>query len=179
MDESHQDMETELLELEADLRDRLRIDPQALEQEFLACPTHIAYLGAKNARAIGVHLRAKIHCKKLWGLLLMQAREDIEDEQARAQDAENAAALAGERKAKDVKVRVTESMVESRAQQMTSWQDAQEAEAAAEVARELAKSNLAAIMAKKDMLVQLGANARAEMERDPIIRDRLRVQREG
>jgi hypothetical protein len=175
--EEDQDVDTELLELEADLRDRLRIDPMALEQEFVRAPANIAYLGNKHAQAIGAHLRAKIRVKKLWGLVLMQARENLEQENEENQQAENASAAKSDRKPKDVKVRITESMVEARAHQMKMWQDAQEDEVNAEVAREVAKANFEAIRAKKDMLVQLGATFRAEMERDPVVRDRLRVQR--
>lgn len=168
---------TELLEIEQDLRERLRIDPLALEQEFITCPGNIAYLGAKHGAAIRDHLRAEIRRKKLWGLLLIQAREELESLQQEAQTKENLAASVGDRKTKDVKVRVTESMVESHAQQLAAWQRAQEEEIEAEVTREVARTNLAAMLAKKDMLVQMGANQRAEMERDPTIRNTVMMRR--
>jgi hypothetical protein len=170
---------TALLELELDLRDRLRIDPLALEKEFIEIPAQIAYFGAVYGRSIGEHLRAEIRRKKLWGLVVMQARDDLEIENDRAAIRETSDATKENRKPKDVKIRITESMVESRAQQSKLWEDAQLDEARAEVHRETSKSNLAAILAKKDMLIQMGANARAEMERDPIIRDRIRVNRDG
>lgn len=166
-----------LLELEQDLRERLRIDPAGLQDEFLRCPANIALIAARHAKAIGENLRAKIRSKKLWGLMMMQAREDLEAANDSAQTLEDTGAEKEKRKAKDVRVRITESMVESRAHQMPAWVDAQENEVVSEVVRETAKGNLAAIMAKKDCLVQLGASARAELERDPVVRDRLRVQR--
>ena len=168
-------------EIEAELYDRLKLDPLALDNEFLTCASNIAWLGAKHGAALRDYLRAKIASKKLWALLLIQAREDLLAEQDEKQNAEDAAALVEKRKAKDVKARVTESIVESRAGTYPMWLDAQEREADAEVAMTVAKTNLTAMLAKRDMLVQMGANVRAEMERDPTIRahkDHQRRERE-
>jgi hypothetical protein len=169
--------EVALLEMEEDLRERIVIDPLALEREFVSCPSHIAHLGAVHGRAIRTHLRAKVRSKKTWGIVLIQAREDLEQQQEDAQRREDFKAAAEKRKARDVRERILKDQIESHAQQMGAWREAQEAEIDAEVVREVAKSNLAAMLAKKDMLVQLGANQRAEMERDPVIRDRRAVQR--
>jgi hypothetical protein len=157
-------------EIEAELYDRLRIDPLALDTEFIQCPSNIAWLGAKHGAALRTYLHAKIGSKKLWALLLIQAREDLQAEQDERQDAEEKAAAAGGRKPTKVKERVTVGEVESRAGTYPMWLDAQAREADAEVAMTIAKTNLTAMLAKRDMLVQMGANVRAEMERDPIIR---------
>jgi hypothetical protein len=161
---------TDDLELEADLMDRLKIDPMALDHEFITCASNIAYLGAKHGHALREHLRAKIRTKKLQALLLIQARDDLEGRREELQDEENALALKEKRKAKDVKLSITESTVEANARQMPQWVDTEEAEIEAEVAASIAKTNLTASLAKRDMLVQMGANVRAEMERDPTIR---------
>jgi len=171
--------EAEDLELEAELYDRLKIDPASLDTEFINCPANIAYLGAKHGTAVRAHLMAKIHTKKMWALYLVQAREDLQAEQEDAQAREDKLAAVEKRKAKDIKQRITESMVESRASAMPSWFDAQAAEVEAEVAAVVAKTNLTAMLAKRDMLVQMGANLRAEMERDPIIRSHKSQGRHG
>lgn len=144
------------VELELSLRERLRIEPLALEEEFVRCPMDIAYLVAVNARAIDGHLRAKAHAKKIRGLLDLQVRQEAQ---------ENGRKL-------------NEGAIDALVEISDRWQEVQQAENDAEVARELAKGNLAAMMAKKDMLVQMGANVRAEMERDPMIR-KTRVAHRG
>lgn len=161
-------------ELELDLRERLRINPLMLQPEFVRIPMHIAVLGKRHGEAVENRLRAKTRSKKLWGLMLMQARDDLEQENDRKQQVEYDTAEREKRKALDVRVRITESMVDSRAWQYPVWLAAQDDEAAAERREVAAKANFEAIRAKKDALVQLGATERAEMERDPIVRDRAR-----
>jgi hypothetical protein len=79
-------------EIEAELYDRLKIDPLALDHEFLTCASNIAWLGAKHGSALRTYLHAKIGSKKLWALLLIQAREDLQGEQDEKQNAEDALA---------------------------------------------------------------------------------------
>lgn len=169
--------------LEASLRDAVRLEPLALEEEFVRCPADIAWWTAKSARAIGEHLRSKARAKKLRGLLEIRARTELRaEEDARAESdppAEEAPPEepAGKRRAARPRAaraveRVTESMVAARVEQYAEWQAAQDAEIGAEVERERLKGAVLALLAKKDMLVQMGANHRAEMEREPIIRQR-------
>jgi len=138
-------------------RQTLRIDPQALNEEFYRCPNDIAYLAAVHAQAIGLHLRAKARAKRLLGLLRIRARLELE--------------TAGKKP--------TESQVDARVDQMPEYQQAQSDEIDAEVARETAKGRVTGIVAKRDMLVQLGANHRQEMQMDPVIRDNKRAGRDG
>ena len=155
-----EDAGTATLELELDLRERLRIDPQALQDEFVACPANIAYLGARHGCALRDHLRAKIRSKKTRALLAVQWRQDILDTNGK----------------------VTDAQVEQAVDRDPRWVDVAHAEVDAEVAAVTTKTDVAAMLAKKDMLVQLGATDRAEMERDPVVRrDRAdsRRTREG
>jgi hypothetical protein len=137
-------------------RQTLRIDPEALNDEFYRCPNDIAYLAAVHAQAIGLHLRAKARAKRLLGLLRIRARLELE--------------TAGTKKP-------TESQVDARVDQMHEYQQAQSDEIDAEVARETAKGRVTGIVAKRDCLIQLGANHRQEMQLDPVIRDRAFVRR--
>lgn len=142
------------------LRARLRIDPEALEEEFLACPADIAYLGALHARAIGEQLRAEGKAKRIRGLVYVQTRQRLIDAHGKA----------------------TEAHIEAEVDQDKRVVLADAEEIDAQVTLTKAKADFAAVMAKRDMLVQMGATYRAEMERDPAIareRRELRAARRG
>lgn len=138
--------------VEARLRDAARIEPLALDEEFVRMPSDIAWWTARHAAAIGHALRAKAKAKALRGLLYLQARDRITQAGGKP----------------------TEAQCDAFVDNDTRWAEAQEAEISADVERERLKGAVAALMAKRDMLVQMGANVRAEMERDPVVRDRAR-----
>lgn len=138
--------------VEARLRAAARIDPLALDDEFVRLPGDVAFWTARHAAAIGHHLRAEAKRKKLRGLLLLEAREDM---------------LANG-------LKPTESQVDAMVEHDQRYQDALVDEIATEVERERLKGAVTALLTKRDMCVQLGANHRAEMERDPVIRERAR-----
>lgn len=186
--------------LEASLRDAVRSEPAALESEFVRIGSDIAYWTARHAVAIGVHLRAKARAKKLRALLFIEAREappepefeaptGAEVAAATGVDLETAEAVAeagktatkGKKSAPKPKAppRLTEKDADARVEVDDRWQAAQDAEIVAEVEREKMKGAVAALAAKKDALVQLGANYRAELERDPVIRERHFADRLG
>lgn len=160
--------DVDTLELEAELYNRLKIDPMDLEREFINCAANIAYLGAQHGAALRDNLRAKIRVKKLWALLLIQAREDLEPTSPK---------LGPDGKFSKTSKGPTVGEVEAHASQMPAWGQAQEEDTESEVALAIAKTNLTAMLAKRDMLVQMGANVRAEMERDPTIRAHKEHQR--
>lgn len=145
------------LELEAGLRERLKIEPLALEEEFLRCPADIAYIAALHGRAIEELNRAKVYARKIKGLVYNAHRQQM----------------------LDASLKPTEGQIEARLDQDERWIQAQLEEGAAENVAATARGNLNAIMAKKDMLVQMGATQRAEMEREPMIRDRTRFARDN
>lgn len=151
----HEDIGLQTLEAENELRDRLKITPEALEEEFVAIPGDIAYIAGRHARASTNHLLAKVRTARLRALLTAEARQKLMDLGSKA----------------------TVNEVEAAVDSDDRWVSAQvdEIEAAAMVAVE--KGALLAIVAKRDMLVQLGANHRAEMERDPSILAVKRGQR--
>lgn len=179
--------------LEADLRDAVRVEPLALEEEFVRTPGDLAYWTARHAVAIGVHLRAKARAKKLRALLFLEAREipdapaELEAPTAAEPTAELVELPGGTKAAGKVKApakprapsKPTEKDAEARVELDDRWQAAQDAEIVAEVEREKMKGAVAALVAKKDMLVQLGANQRAELERDPVVRERHFADRLG
>lgn len=144
------------LALELELRDRIRVNPEALEEEFVRLPGDVAYLGAQHARALERHLRAKAEARRAWSAAFLIKRQELLDAHGKATEEMVKAAVEG-----DLRVRA-----------------AQDAEIVADVARAKAKTDLDAVLCKKDMVVQLGANYRAEMERDPALRRDRAAQRQ-
>lgn len=166
--------EGEAEELEARLRDAVRLEPLALEEEFVRIPSDIAYWTSRHARAIGAHLRATARKKRLWGLLRVQAQRELEEEELErctikvSHDGKVEGPAKPPKKYKDPTVDAIDARVES----YPEWRTATDDEADAEVERERLKGAVLALIAKRDMLVQMGANHRAEMERDPVIREK-------
>lgn len=160
-------------ELEAELREAARIEPTCIDEEFVRLPTDIAWWTARHARAIGVHLTAEAKAKRLRGFLEIDARRRLEDLARLKLEAERDP----DAKKQKREQRITEAMVAAEVEQDPRWHEAQADEIAAEVERERMKGAVAAMMAKRDALIQLGANARAEMQHDPVIRDTARVGR--
>lgn len=155
-DEAAEELEARIADEELKLRERLKIEPLALEEEFVRCPSDISYQSAKYARALGEYLRCRSAQKRMRGLLLLKAYQQLRDTGGKP----------------------TESQVAAMVDQDPRWLRMRHAEDNADALREKAKGDMQAVLAKKDMLVQMGATARAEMERDPAIRDRRYVQRE-
>jgi hypothetical protein len=147
-------VEGSLEEAEIELRDMLVTDPEKIVQSFTEMPSQIAWAATRHAQAVRTHLRTKARARRLRGLLEIQAREEL----------------------RQFYPKPTESQVAARTEQDARWVVAQEEEIEAEVSRELTKGLLEAARCKRDMLISIGATLRAELERDPVIRDRMNVR---
>ncbi len=160
------------------LRARLRIDPLALQDEFLRIAVDISYFAGLHGVAVENELRAESRAKKLRALYEMEAREALADDLDRAQARENKLAENEKRKPDNVRGRgVTEGMIKAWVDSKPEWFDV-EMDVADSARRAIeAKGNMSAVMAKRDALIQLGATERAEMERDPSIREKARSVR--
>ena len=153
MSEADHDPRADDLELEARLREMVRVDPHEIEQMFSEIPAFIASASERSARATEAYLRAKAAVKRLRALHWLEAKNDLKD--------------AGERPTEKMIDATVDADIDKRLQPYL------EAEIEAEVEAIRAKGILVALQAKKDALVSIGANLRAELERDPIIRSRL------
>jgi hypothetical protein len=140
-----------LLEEEQAIRERVRVDPNALDDDLERCAPDIAYLGARHARATLAYGRARIGAKKIRALAYVRAKQ--------AALAEYGSSRGG----------ATADLVEAMTDQDPDYLAAAELEIQAEAVLALAKSNLDAARARKDMLVQCAATRRAEMERDAYV----------
>jgi hypothetical protein len=130
--------------------------PEAIEEEFVRCPADIAYWNERLARAL----------KEL--LLAKQAREQVG---ARLHlELKARASLEG----KDTKVKPpTVDDLNAAVEVAPEYQAAKLREIEAEVDKARAWGVVEALRVKRDMLVQLGARQRIEMENDPVIRARF------
>lgn len=123
------------------LRECLTIEHEALRQEFIRIPADLAYWGERYAIAVGAHLAAEHDRKVIYAKTHLIVKET--------------AALKGQK----ISEKDTESWVEQTPEVMT----ARTTEIEAEATMHLARSRRDALMAKKDMVVSLGAMARSEM----------------
>lgn len=137
------------------LRECVTIEPMALEEEFVRVPSDLAYWGAQWADAQKAASMAKL------------TRDQVEA----AIDAEHRAeaAAAGEK--------VTEKVIASRVL-LDSRMKAVEIELIeAEARSSRARAFCDAVRAKRDMVVSLGSQVRAEMAANPSLRDTMTTAR--
>jgi hypothetical protein len=142
-------IEHDLLEEELAMRDRLRADPNCLDEDMTRCSADIAYIGGRLARAHLAYTHAKIGAKKRRALAYLAAKSDAADQYG-----------------KGATVDVVNALTDLNA----DYLEAVHLEAVAEAVLALAKTNLAAAQARKDMLIQMASTRRSEMERDPVVR---------
>ncbi len=134
--------------------------PELLDEEFKRLPGDLAYWGERYAQALRLHLDAKAGAKVTRAKRELEIREKLRSE--------------APTDAKGKPERVTEGAVTCSLESDDQVIDADTAERIAEVEVQRIKVILDAIRAKRDMIIQLGAQYRAEMERDPSLRTRAR-----
>lgn len=124
------------------------IDPINLNESFVRLPGDMAYAGALYRDSVQAYLTAKrdFQVKEAEIRLVTRAR------------------LKGEGS------RVTESTVEATVLTNPAWSSAKQTYIEAEAEMTGAKLRVEAIKAKRDMLIQMGAQYREEMKADPQIR---------
>lgn len=138
--------------------------PELLDEEFKRLPADLAYWGERNAVALREHLDAKANAK------IVRARRELEIREKLRSEAPT--------DAKGKAERVTEGSVTCALESDDQVIEADVAERISEVEVVRIKVILDAIRSKKDMLVQLGAQYRAEMAGDPSLAARARDFRE-
>ena len=143
------------LDVDKYLAECVQIFPEGLQEEFVRLPADLAYWNARFAEALRGFLTGKINL-------------DRTEARCRIEERERLGAAGG---------KVTESMVESAVEAAPEMEKAREALMEAEVEKVRLYGVLDAIRAKRDMLISLGAQHRAEMAGDPSIRERDRAAR--
>ena len=143
---------------EQTIQNMLKIDPLELERELVGCAATIAYMGAIHARVLETHSRAKARAERTRSLVWIEERERLQNEHGSGRGG------------------ATEKLIEAFVSKSYSVQSAEDEAITTEVALSQARSNLQAALARKDVLVAISANRRAEMQLDPSIRDVGRAQ---
>jgi hypothetical protein len=131
----------------------IKIEPLALEEEFVRLPGDLAYWNAQYAAAYEAYLLAEV-------------RRDRAKFQA-------AAAARAALKQRDPKA--TEAAIEADWRRDPTFQQADLDMAYADGEKERLRGVCESLRAKREMLVSLGAHIRAEMGMDPTIRREQRL----
>lgn len=123
------------------LKESVGITPEAISEEFIRTPSDMAYWGERYAESVTRALRAYHDRKRAYAEALLTVK--------------------GLAKANNEKL--TEADAAAKAEVDPSYQAAVVEEAEAEGAKAAAKTRFDAVVAKKDMIVSIGATQRAEM----------------
>jgi hypothetical protein len=143
------------IEVEQYLKDSVDIEPTALQEEYVRVPADIAYWNERYSVALRAHLMAKMALDRIYAGLQIETREKL--------------ALEGGK--------VTESTVSANIELNTAYQAARLELVTAEVEAARIKGVSYAVIAKREMIVSLGAHLRIELQHDPIIREAMRAKR--
>lgn len=138
------------------LRDSVEIDPLDMHNAFIEMPGLLAYWNERYATALRAFLFAKLDVDTMKGQLQPIVRQAIADAGGKPTEAMVEAAILANEGLIDLKEKLIE----------------------AEVTKNEIFGALDAVRSKKEMLISLGAQLRAEMGSDPLIRDQVAASRE-
>jgi hypothetical protein len=142
---------TQPVDLEKYLRECTQIEPLYLEEEFVRLPADIAFWTERYAQAYHYALDRELYRKTMYGKLY----------------SEHSTALAvGRVGARGPSVELIKAAVEQDPMYIAACQEENNAESA----KVRLYGVVEALRAKKDALVSIGAQRRAEMSGDPMIR---------
>jgi hypothetical protein len=138
-------------DLEAYRKACVRIEPELIQEEYVRTPSDLAYWSEQHALIHREWQLAKFAREQEWGSAVTRARAELSSYGGKGPtvDAVEASAI---NDPAYVKTKRDEIFLEAERVRLIGMVDA--------------------IRTKKDMLVSLGAHIRAEMERDPMIKER-------
>jgi hypothetical protein len=139
---------TEPTDTDEFLKESIKIEPLAIQEEFVRMPADLAYWNGRYATALKAHLLAKLRLDETKSKLFMLHRERLLAAGARATEAQIEAAVETDPEYHQVRLAIID----------------------AEVERSRARGIVEAVTTKRDMLVSLGSHIRTEMEGDIAIR---------
>ena len=148
------------IEVDDYLAQVVSIEPTALDEEFTRLPSDLAYYNQLFANAQRRYMLAKMDVERVEARLTIEVRETL-------------AMAAGSSRGPTV------DAVKAEVASRKDYQDAHLAEIDAEIEAGRLKGVLEALRTKRDMLIQLGANVRAEMAGDAHLREVMMGNRHG
>ncbi|PCJ25638.1 MAG: hypothetical protein COA94_06055 [Rickettsiales bacterium] len=149
-------------QVEAYLHESVSLDRTDLNREFARVSSDLAYWGEKYAQAERCHAEAKAEHEQVQARLYRQVRAVLEAD---------AAAKASAAPTKKAPARVTDSHVESEVVLTADYAVAYQEVIDCESAKTRVRMIIEAVKTKRDMLVSLGAQLRAELRGEPHIKD--------
>lgn len=138
------------------LLDCVRIEPLALQEEFIRLPADYSYWNEQYRQSLERHLLAKAERERVWA-----GRYIVESERTHPTTG------------KPVTVDYAKANIEIDAEYQQTVADS----IAAEAAMAHARGVLEAIRTKRECLISLGATQRQELEHDPLVRSRAENER--
>jgi hypothetical protein len=136
-------------DLEQYRRACVRIEPEAIQDEYVRVPSDLSYWSEMHANTYREWQLAKFDREQEWGAAVTRARATLASERAKA----------------------TVADVEASAINDPAYVEKKRQEVYLEAETKRLLGMVEAIRTKRDMLVSLGAHIRAELERDPLIRE--------
>lgn len=133
----------------------VEIEPLVINEEFVRVPSDMAYWNERFASVFRHWKECKAKRERVWSERLFGLRRDLELESERKAAASLLTAP---------KFKLTVDMVEAAVHRDEQYQQAVDREIAAESEKVRLYGVLEAIRAKRDMLVSLGAQMRAELD---------------
>lgn len=140
-------------DLEAYRRACVRVEPEAIQDEYVRVPSDLAYWSEMHANCYREWQLAKFTREQEWGAAVTRSRAMLSSERGGSGrgptvDQVDAVAVTDEG---FVKAKRDEVYLEAETKRLAGMVDA--------------------VRSKRDMLISLGAHIRAEMERDPLIKE--------
>lgn len=142
-------------DLEAYRQASIRIEPLAIQEEYVRVPSDLAFWSEQHSVLYREWQLAKFEREQEWGRAIERARADLSSNRKGAPGRGPTVASIEAYAIQDpqyVKARNDEIHLESERQRLLGMVDA--------------------VRTKRDMLVSLGAHIRAELERDPVIKEK-------
>lgn len=137
------------------LKECVTIEPMALEEEFIRVPADLAYWGARWADAQRDAALAKLRRNEVEAAIDAEYRAEAAGSGEKVTEKVIASRVAGDDRMRAIEVELIEA--DARASRARAFADA--------------------VRAKKDMVVALGSQVRAEMQANPTIRDQVSAGR--
>lgn len=139
-------------DLEEYRRACVRIEPMAIQDEFIRVPADLAYWSESHSNLYREWQLAKFSREQEWGAAMARARASLSSEKQGGRGP-------------------TVDQVEAEAVNDPKYVEAKRNEVYLEAETKRLVGMVDAVRTKRDMLVSLGAHIRAEMEHEPLIKE--------
>lgn len=167
------------IDVEQYLRDCVDIDDTALNEEFIRVPADLAYWNHQFAEAVQELAQSKFVREQVYARRRAEVRDEL---MQAARDAYDTAMDMATTPAEEKKIKLkapTVDDIDSATVVDEEYAEAKQREIDAEGAKARMYGIVDAVRTKRDMLIQMGADRRVEMQGDPQLRAEAKGAREA